>query len=64
MDRQANGDGAPRNLPIARRSLLRGIGAGAIAMGAGGIVSACSSGIKGAGGPATGGTITSASLPR
>jgi len=58
MDRQANGDGAPRNLPIARRSLLRGIGAGAIAMGAGGIVSACSSGIKGAGGPATGGTIT------
>jgi branched-chain amino acid transport system substrate-binding protein len=58
MDRQANGDGAPRNLPIARRSLLRGIGAGAIAMGAGGIVSACSSGLKGAGGPATGGTIT------
>ena len=58
MDRQANGDGAPRNLPIARRSLLRGIGAGALAMGAGGIVSACSSGLKGAGGPATGGTIT------
>jgi branched-chain amino acid transport system substrate-binding protein len=58
MDRQANGDGAPRNLPIARRSLLRGIGAGAIAMGAGGIVSACSSGLKGAGAPATGGTIT------
>ena len=58
MDRQANGDGAPRNLPMARRSLLRGIGAGALAMGAGGIVSACSSGLKGAGGPATGGTIT------
>ena len=58
MDRQANGDETQRNLPIARRSLLRGIGAGAIAMGAGGIVSACSSGIKGAGGPATGGTIT------
>ena len=58
MDRQANGDGAPRNLPIARRSLLRGMGAGALAMGAGGIVSACSSGLKGAGGPATGGTIT------
>jgi branched-chain amino acid transport system substrate-binding protein len=58
MDRQAAGDGALRDQPIARRSLLRGIGAGAIALGAGGIASACSSGIKGAGAPASGGTIT------
>ena len=58
MDRQATGDAALRDQPIARRSLLRGIGTGALAMGAGGILSACSSGIKGAGGPASGGTIT------
>jgi len=34
--------------PIARRSLLRGLGAGAVVAGAGGVLSACSSGIKGA----------------
>src|SRR6266568_1202688 len=34
--------------PIARRSLLKGVGAGAVVAGAGGVLSACSSGIKGA----------------
>ena len=34
--------------PIGRRSLLRGVGAGAVLAGAGGVLSACSSGIKGA----------------
>ncbi len=37
-------------LPIGRRSLLKGMGAGAVVAGAGGALSACSSGIKGAGG--------------
>src|SRR6266700_185578 len=36
-----------------RRSVLRGAGAGAVAAGAGGVLSACSSGIKGAGGSAS-----------
>ncbi len=35
---------------ITRRSVLRGVGAGALAAGAGGILSACGSSIKGAGG--------------
>ena len=35
--------------PIARRSLLKGVGAGAVVAGAGGVLSACSSSIKGAG---------------
>ena len=50
-----------RQLPghsIARRSVLRGVGAGALATGAGGLVAACSSGIKGSGGSSSGGTIT------
>jgi branched-chain amino acid transport system substrate-binding protein len=37
-------------LPIGRRSLLKGMGAGAVVAGAGGALSACSSGIKGASG--------------
>jgi branched-chain amino acid transport system substrate-binding protein len=57
MDRQSTGEPGPRDQPIARRTLLRGMGAGALAMGAGGILSACSSGIKGAGSSASGGTI-------
>ncbi len=43
---------------IARRSVLRGVGAGALATGAGGILAACSSsGIKGSGGSSSTGTI-------
>ncbi len=37
-------------LPIGRRSLLKGMGAGAVVAGAGGALAACSSGIKGASG--------------
>ncbi len=58
MDRQGADDRMLRDQPIARRSLLKGVGAGALAVGAGGFLSACSSGIKGAGGPAKAGTIT------
>lgn len=44
--------------PIGRRSLLRGAGAGALAVGAGGFLAACgSNGIKGAGGSSATGTI-------
>ena len=41
---------------IARRSVLRGLGAGALATGAGGILAACSSGSKGS--PASSSTST------
>ena len=58
MDRQGADDRMLRDQPIARRSLLKGMGAGALAVGAGGFLSACSSGIKGAGGPSKAGTIT------
>ncbi len=58
MDRQGPDDRMLRDQPIARRSLLKGVGAGTLAVGAGGFLSACSSGIKGAGGPAKTGTIT------
>jgi branched-chain amino acid transport system substrate-binding protein len=58
MDRQEADDRMLRDQPIARRSLLKGVGAGTLAAGAGGFLSACSSGIKGAGGPAKTGTIT------
>jgi branched-chain amino acid transport system substrate-binding protein len=43
---------------IARRSVLRGLGAGALATGAGGILAACSSGIKGSQTASSAGTIT------
>jgi Periplasmic binding protein len=43
---------------IARRSVLRGLGAGALATGAGGILAACSSGIKGSQTASSTGTIT------
>jgi branched-chain amino acid transport system substrate-binding protein len=42
---------------VARRSVLRGIGAGALATGVGGLLAACSSGIKGSGGASSTGTI-------
>jgi branched-chain amino acid transport system substrate-binding protein len=57
MNPQEADDGTPPRQSIARRSLLKGMGAGALAVGAGGILGACSSGIKGAGGPSSSGTI-------
>jgi branched-chain amino acid transport system substrate-binding protein len=44
--------------PIARRTVLRGMGAGAVALGSGGLLAACGSGIKGTGAAKTTGTIT------
>jgi branched-chain amino acid transport system substrate-binding protein len=44
----------PGDLDVSRRSLLKGIGFGAVAAGAGGLLAACSSGIKGASTGATG----------
>jgi branched-chain amino acid transport system substrate-binding protein len=48
----------PQQQGVARRSVLRGLGAGAVATGAGGILAACSSGIKGSGTSTSSGTIT------
>jgi len=42
---------------IGRRSLLKGVGAGALAVGTGGLLAACGSGIKGTGGSSSTGTI-------
>src|SRR5215470_19661460 len=44
--------------PITRRSVLAGVGAGAVAAGAGGVLSACGSNIKGAGGSGNTKSIT------
>jgi branched-chain amino acid transport system substrate-binding protein len=43
---------------IARRSVLRGLGAGALAVGAGSVLAACSSGIKGSPASFSTGTVT------
>jgi branched-chain amino acid transport system substrate-binding protein len=52
-------DGRPaREQGAARRAVLRGLGAGALATGAGGILAACSSGTKGAGSSSSADTIT------
>jgi branched-chain amino acid transport system substrate-binding protein len=48
MDRQDADNMMLPDQPIARRSLLKGAGAGALAIGAGGFLAACGSGIKGA----------------
>ncbi len=48
MDRQEADLGTPQIEPISRRSLLKGMGAGTFAVGASGLLAACSSGIKGA----------------
>ena len=58
MDRQGSEDSLLGDQPVARRSVLKGMGAGALAVGAGGFLSACSSGIKGSGGQSKSGTIT------
>lgn len=47
----------PQEQGVTRRSVLRGLGAGAVATGAGGVLAACSSGIKGTGPSSSGGTI-------
>jgi branched-chain amino acid transport system substrate-binding protein len=57
MERQEAGGQIFDELQVTRRSVLRGIGAGAVAvgaLGAGGVLAACGSGIKGAGSAATG----------
>jgi branched-chain amino acid transport system substrate-binding protein len=56
MEGQESGLLAGEDLQLSRRSVLRGIGFGAVAAGAGGLLAACGSGIKGAGSSA-GGTI-------
>ncbi|HUZ37088.1 MAG TPA: hypothetical protein VMV17_12230, partial [Streptosporangiaceae bacterium] len=47
----------PQEQGVARRSVLRGVGAGALATGAASILAACSSGIKGSGPSSSSGTI-------
>jgi branched-chain amino acid transport system substrate-binding protein len=49
MDRQQADRGTPLDQSISRRSLLKGVGAGSLAVSAGGLLAACSSNIKGAG---------------
>jgi branched-chain amino acid transport system substrate-binding protein len=55
-------DGVPvhpvREHGLTRRSVLRGLGTGALATGAGGVLTACGSGSKGSGSAASSGTIT------
>ena len=58
MDRRASDDTPRRGGLIGRRSVLKGLGAGALGLSAGGALGACSSGIKGAGGSGRSGTIT------
>src|SRR6202167_3061393 len=48
MDRQDSDQPSIVEQPISRRSLLKGVGAGTLAVSAGGVLAACSSGIKGA----------------
>ena len=43
MDRQEAGLPMPQDQMISRRSLLKGVGAGTFAVGAGGLLAACSS---------------------
>lgn len=58
MDPQGTGDTTLPGQTVARRSVLRGVSAGALAAGAGGVLTACGSGIKGSGGSSSSGTIT------
>jgi branched-chain amino acid transport system substrate-binding protein len=57
MDRQDADNAQLPGAVIGRRSLLKGMGACALAVGAGGFLAACSSGLKGAGGSSSSGTI-------
>src|SRR5215475_10948948 len=63
MNRQGPEESQPAaepiiSAPVGRRSVLRGMGAGAVTVGAGGLLAACSSGIKGSGQQSSSGTIT------
>src|SRR5438067_11552181 len=58
MDHDEAAGEPPQEQGIARRSVLRGLGAGALATGAGGILAACTSGIKGSQTASSTGTIT------
>ncbi|HWF80138.1 MAG TPA: ABC transporter substrate-binding protein [Streptosporangiaceae bacterium] len=49
MDRQEPDQPISLGQPISRRSLIRGVGAGTLAVGTGGLLAACSSKIKGSG---------------
>jgi branched-chain amino acid transport system substrate-binding protein len=57
MDRQDADNRAQPGPVLGRRTLLRGAGAGALAIGAGGFLAACGSGLKGAGASSSTGTI-------
>ncbi len=58
MDRQEPDQPISLGQPISRRSLLRGAGAGSLAVGTGGLLAACSSKIKGSGTSSTTKAIT------
>src|SRR5579859_5740848 len=58
MDRQEPDQPISLAQPISRRSLLRGVGAGSLAVGTGGLLAACSSKIKGSGTSSTTKAIT------
>jgi hypothetical protein len=58
MNSDAAAAGAGRKQAIARRSVLRGLGVGALATGAGGVLAACSSGSKAAPAASSTSTIT------
>lgn len=58
MSPEGTGDQSLPECGVARRTVLRGLGGGALAAGAGGVLSACGSGIKGSGGSSSTGTIT------
>jgi branched-chain amino acid transport system substrate-binding protein len=53
MDRQEPDQPISLGQPISRRSILRGVGAGTLAVGSGGLLAACSSKIKGSGAVST-----------
>ncbi|HUZ39439.1 MAG TPA: hypothetical protein VMV17_24205, partial [Streptosporangiaceae bacterium] len=57
MGSDSVGNGSPQAQGVTRRSVLRGVGAGALATGAASILAACSSGIKGSGPSSSSGTI-------
>jgi branched-chain amino acid transport system substrate-binding protein len=58
MDRQEPDQPISLGQPISRRSLIKGVGAGTLAIGAGGLLAACSSKIKGSGSSGTTKAIT------
>ena len=62
MNRQGPEESQPAaepiiSAPLGRRSVLKGMGAGAVTVGGGGLLAACGSGIKGSGAQSSSGTI-------